>query len=118
MQRRLIMVNQNEFLSVSIVRKRYNAFFERVMVLYNLVFFKEEKEHKVDDVKKFSTELYKAGRINDYIKETIDESVVNFALLLPGQIKRGTADLARLDANIILSTNDINAEISELLTDD
>ena len=109
------MASQNEYLYVSIVRRQYSTFFERVMVLYNLVFFKEEKDHKVEDVKKFTVELYEAGRISDYIKETIDESVANFALLLPGQIKRGIVDLDYLDANISLAISEINAEIGKLI---
>lgn len=109
------MVSQNEFLSVSAIRRQYSAFFEKVMVLYNRVFFKEEKDHKVEDVKRFAIELYEAGRISDYIKETIDESVTNFTLLLPGQIKRGRANLDYLDASISLAINEINAEIGELI---
>ena len=109
------MLEQNEMLSVSSVRTSYSTFFERVMVLYNLTFFKEEKDNKVEDVKRFAIELHEAGRISDYIKEIIDESIANFALLLPGQIKRGIVDLDYLDANISLAISDINAEIGELI---
>ncbi len=109
------MVDQDELLSASIVRGQYSTFFERVMVLYNLVFFKEEKDHKVDDVKRFTVELYEAGRISDYIKTVVDESIANFALLLPGQIEMGAAILGYLDASISLAISDINAEIGELI---
>lgn len=109
------MLEQNEMLSVSSVRTSYSTFFERVMVLYNLTFFKEEKDHKVEDVKRFAIELHEAGRISDYIKEIIDESIANFALLLPGQFKKRAVDLDYLDANISLAISDINAEIGELI---
>ena len=102
-------------MSVSSVREQYNTFFERIMVFYNLALSKEEKDHNVKDVKRFAIELYETGRISDYIKETIDESVANFALLLPGQIKRGIVDLDYLDANISLAISEINAEIGKLI---
>ena len=109
------MTDQNEFLSVSTVRRNYSTFFQRVMVLYNLSFAKEETDHKVEDVKRFTIELHEAGRISDYIKEIIDESIANFRLLLPGQMQKGIVDLEYLDANISLAISEINAEIGELI---
>ena len=109
------MTDQNEFLSVSTVRRNYSTFFQRVMVLYNLSFTKEETDHKVEDVKRFTIELHEAGRISDYIKEIIDESISDFALLLPGQIKKREVDLDYLDAKISLAISDINAEIGEMI---
>ena len=109
------MLRQDEFLSVSCIRKQYSIFFKRVMVLYNLVFFREEKDHKVEDVKQFAIELYEAGHISDYIKEMIDESIANFALLLPGQLKKRGANLNYLDKSISLAISDINVEINGLI---
>ena len=109
------MLEQNEMLSVSSVRTSYSTFFDRVRVLYNLSFIKEEKDHKVEDVKRFTIELHEAGRISDYIKEMIDESITDFTLLLPGQMKKGIVDLEYLDANISLAISEINAEIGELI---
>ena len=102
-------------ISVSIVRHEFGTFFDRVRWLYNLSFFKEEKDHKVEDVKRFTIELHEAGRINDYIKELIDESISDFALLLPGQVKKRGIDLDFLDAKISLAISDLNAEIGELI---
>ena len=101
--------------TISCVRTSFATFFERVMVLYNLTFQKEEKDHKVEDVKRFALELYQSGHINDYIKETIDDTVEKFALLLPGQIKKRCVDLDYLDAFISLNIDDINSEIGELI---
>ena len=66
-------------------------------------------------MKKFADELYEAGRINDYIKETIDESIANFTLLLPGRSKKKDINIDRLDSIVSLAISDINAEISELI---
>ena len=66
-------------------------------------------------MKRFTIELHEAGRISDYIKETIDESITNFRLLLPGQTQKGIVDLEYLDANISLAISEINAEIGELI---
>ena len=108
-----LMLDKNEIPSVSSVRTSYSAFFEKVMVLYNLAFFKEEEDHKIENVKKFAIELHEAGRISDYIKEVIEESIADFALLLPGQLKtEGVLDY--LNAKISLAISDINAEIGEL----
>ena len=108
-----LMLDKNEIPSVSSVRTSYSAFFEKVMVLYNLAFFKEEEDHKIENVKKFAIELHEAGRISDYIKEVIEESIADFALLLPGQLKTERV-LDYLNAKISLAISDINAEIGEL----
>ena len=109
------MLEKNKMLSVSSVRTSYSTFFDRVRVLYNLSFIKEEKDHKVEDVKRFAIELHEAGRISDYIKELIDESIADFTLLLPGQAKKRSIDLDFLDAKISLAISDLNAEIGELI---
>ena len=109
------MTDQNEFLSVSTVRRNYSTFFQRVMVLYNLSFTKEETDHKVEDVKRFTLELYQSGHINDYIKETINDTIEKFALLHPVALKKRYVDLDYLDAFISLNIDDINSEIGELI---
>ena len=109
------MSNQQSKASVSYVRTQFALFFQRVMVLYNLRFSKEEKDHKVEDVKRFTIELYEADYISDYIKETIDDTIEMFSLLLPGQIKKRNVDLDYLDACISLNISDINSEIGELI---
>ena len=101
--------------TISSVRTEFAIFFERVMVLYNLNFLKKEKDHKVEDVKKFTIELYEAGRINEYIKEIIDHSIELFALLLPGHIKKRCVDLEYLETFASLYISDINSEIGELI---
>ena len=101
--------------TLSSVRTEFATFFQRVMVLYNLKFFREEKDHRVEDVKRFALELYDAGSISDYIKDLIDDTIEKFALLLPGQIKKRGVDLDYLDAHISLAISDINAEIGEMI---
>ena len=101
--------------TLSSVRTEFATFFQRVMVLYNLAFRKEEKDHRVEDVKRFTLELYDAGSISDYIKELIDDTIEKFTLLLPGQIRKGFVDLDFLDAHISLAIGDINAEIGEMI---
>lgn len=115
MQREYTMLNQKNHLTVSDVRKQYTSFFERVMVLYNLTLSKNEKDHDVEDVKRFTTELYETGRISDYTKKTIDESIADFTLLLSGQTKKRNIDLDYLYARIDLATDGINAEIGALI---
>lgn len=108
------MSNQSKN-SISYVRREFALFFERVMVLYNLRFNKEEKDHKVEDVKRFASELYDTGYISDFIKTYIDDTIEMFALLLPGQAKKRGVDLDYLDACISLNISDINSEIGELI---
>lgn len=50
----------------------------------------------------------------EYIKETIDDVIEKFTLLLPGQIKKRCVDLDYLDTFISLNIDDINSEIGEL----
>ena len=101
--------------SVSYMRRQFGTFFERVMVLYNLSFNKEEESHKAEDVKRFAKKLFEADRISEYIKTVIDDAIENFALLLPGKMKRDDPYLEYLDAWVSLSISDINSEIGELI---
>lgn len=101
--------------TISSVRSQFSTFFNRVMVLYNLSFQKEETSHKVDDVKKFAEELFAADRISEYIKSEIDEAIDRFASVLPGKMKRDNPYLEYLDAWLSLSISDLNAEIGELI---
>ena len=109
------MSNQKNHLSVSDVRKQYTSFFERVMVLYNLTLSKNEKDHDVDDVKRFATELYDTGRIDAYDKEIIDEALEDFASLLTAESNKWDIDLEYLDVRISLATDGINADIGALI---
>lgn len=115
MQREYTMSNQKNHLTVSDVRKQYASFFERVMVLYNLTLSKNEKDHDVEDVKRFATELYETGRIDDYDKKAIDKALDDFTSLLSNQSKKWPIDLEYLDAMIDLATSSINAEIGALI---
>ena len=115
MQREYTMLNQENHLSVSDIRKQYTSFFERVMVLYNLTLSKNEKDHDVEDVKRFATELYETGRIDDYDKKAIDETLEDFTSLLSVQSNKRDIDLEYLDARISIATESINAEIGALI---
>ena len=109
------MSNQKNHLSVFDVRKQYASFFERVMVLYNLTLSKGEKDHDVEDVKRYATELYETGRIDDYDKKVIDEALEDFASLLIAESNKWPIDLEFLDARIDFATDEINAEIGALI---
>lgn len=102
--------------SASSVRGSFSTFFDRVRILYNLSFFKEEKNHKVEDVKKYADELFEANRISDYIHSIIGEAIEKFALLLPGNLKKMAPNLAQLEQWITISISDINSEIEELMS--
>ena len=115
MQREYTMSNQKNHLTVSDVRKQYTSFFERVMVLYNLTLSKNEKDHDVEDVKRFATELYDTGRIDDYDKKVIKEALEDSALLLTAESNKWDIDLEYLEARISLATDGINAEIGALI---
>lgn len=115
MQREYTMLNQKNHLSVSDVRKQYVSFFERVMVLYNLTLSKNEKDHDVEDVKRFATELYETGRIDDYDKEVINKALDDFTSLLTAESNKWDIDLEFLDARIDLATSSINAKIGALI---
>ena len=109
------MLKEENTPTVSSVRTQFSTFFERVMVLYNQVFFKEEKDHRVEDVKRFAIELFEADKISEYIKSVIDDAIENFASLLPGKRKRDDPYLEYLDAWVSLAISDINSEIGELI---
>lgn len=109
------MPNKQNTPSLSFVRREFGTFFDRVRVLYNLTFVKEEKDHRVEDVKRFADELFTADKISEYIKTVIDDAIENFALLLPGKMKRDDPYIEYLDAWVSLSISDINSEIGELI---
>ncbi len=101
--------------SVSEVRHGFGTFFDRVRLLYNLSFMKEEKSYKAEDVTRYSDELFKANRINEYIHSIIGEAIQKFTLLLPSNLKKMAPNLEQLDKWISISVDDINSEISELI---
>ena len=68
------MTNQEHPISVSIVRHDFGTFFDRVRWLYNLTFFREEKSHKVEDVKKYVDDMFEANRISEHIHSIIEEA--------------------------------------------
>ena len=109
------MRNQNNLVTVSYVKEQYTTFFNRVRVLYNISFSKDEKGREIEDVKRFANELYEAGRIDDYTKRIIDESIETYTSQLNGQIRNRIVDLEYLDATISLAIDDINAEIGGLI---
>ena len=109
------MSKEQETPTISYVRTEFGIFFERVMVLYNLTFFKEEKDHRVEDVKRFTIELFEADKISEYIKSVIDDAIENFSSLLPGKRKRDDPYLEYLDVWVSLAISDINSEIGELI---
>ena len=102
--------------SVSIVRHEFGTFFERVLVLYNLAFFKEEKGYRAEAVKKYADELFEANRISDYIYSIVGEAIQKFTLLLPGNLKKMAPNLEHLEQWITISICDINQEIYELMS--
>ena len=69
--------------TVSSVRHEFGTFFDRVRLLYNLAFFKEEKGYRAEAVKKYADELFEANRISDYIHSIIGEAIQKFTLLSP-----------------------------------
>ena len=109
------MSNRKKHLTVSEVKEHYISFFERVMVLYNLTLSKNEKDHDVEDVKRFATELYETGRIDDYDKKEIEEALEDFTSLLTAESHKWDIDLEYLDARISLATDGINADIGALI---
>ena len=110
------MFNEDRPIGPSIVRHDFGTFFDRVRVLYNLSFLKEEKSCKVKDVSKYADELFQANRISEYIHSIIGEAVQKFALLLPGNLKKMAPNLEHLDQWITISICDINQEIYELMS--
>ena len=115
MQREYTMPNQKNHLTVSDVKKQYTSFFERVMVLYNLTLSKNEKDHDVEDVKRFATELYETGRIDDYDKKVIEEALEDFTSLLTAESNKWDIDLEFLDVRLSFAIDNINAKIGALI---
>lgn len=114
-QKENTMRNQNNLVTVSYVKEQYTTFFNRVRVLYNISFSKDEKGREIEDVKRFANELYEAGRIDDYTKIIIDESIETYTSQLNGQIRNRAVDLEYLDTTISLAIDYINAEIGGLI---
>ena len=111
------MSNQEFPISVSMVRHEFGAFFERVLILYNLAFLKEEKGYRAEAVKKYADELFEANRISDYIHSVIGEAIEKFTLLSPAKLKEMNPDKLRtLSKWINISISDINCEINELMS--
>ena len=111
------MSDQENPISVSIVRHEFGTFFDRVRWLYNLSFYKEEKGYRAEAVKKYADELFEANRISDYIHSIIGEAIEKFTLLSPVKLKEMNPDKLRLLSQWInISISDINGEISELMS--
>ena len=102
--------------TVSSVRHEFGTFFDRVRLLYNLAFFKEEKGYRAEAVKKYSDELFEANHISDYIHSIIGEAIEKFTLLSPVKLKEmNPTKLEQLSKWINISISDINLEIAELV---
>ena len=111
------MSNQENPISVSIVRHEFGTFFDRVRWLYNLAFFKEEKGYRAEAVKKYADELFEANRISDYIHSIIGEAIKKFTLLSPVKLKEmNPTKLEQLSKWINISIYDINGEITDLMS--
>ena len=65
-------------LTVSSVRHQFGAFFDSVRMLYNLSFFKEEKDYRAEAVKKYTDEMFEANRISEYVRSIIGEAIEKF----------------------------------------
>ena len=111
------MSDQENPISVSIVRHEFGTFFDRGRWLYNLAFFKEEKGYRAEAVKKYSDELFEANRISDYIHSIIGEAIEKFTLLSPVKLKEmNPTKLEQLSKWINISISDINGEINDLMS--
>ena len=107
------MSNEKLPLTVSMVRHEFGTFFERVLWLYNLVFFKEEKDCWSIHAKKYADEMFEANHINEYVFLIINEAIEKFALLDRSQLKEMNPDrLRQLNDWIHISIRDIVDEIS------
>jgi len=103
--------------TVSSVRHQFGTFFDRVGLLYNLSFFKEEKGYRAEVVKKYADELFEANRISDYIHSIIGEAIEKFTLLSPVKLKEmNPTKLEQLSKWINISISDINGEINDLMS--
>lgn len=104
-------------ITVSSVRHEFGTFFDRVRVLYNLAFFKEEKSYRAEAVKKYADEMFEANRISEYVHSIIGEAIQKFTLLSPAKLKEmNPAKLDQLSKWIDISIYDINGEIAELMS--
>ena len=103
--------------TVSGVRHEFGTFFDRVRVLYNLVFFKEEKGYRAEAVKKYADEMFEANRISEYVHSIIGEAIQKFTLLSPVKLKEmNPTKLEQLSKWINISIYDINGEITDLMS--
>ena len=82
------MKNEEQLLTVSEVRSLFHHFFELIKTIYNSYYFKSEKATKVEDIKKYSDELFKNNDIDEEFYNLIEESLQKFSLLLVGEIKK------------------------------
>ncbi len=103
--------------TVSSVRHEFGTFFDRVRLLYNLAFFKEEKGYRAEAVKKYADEMFEANRISEYVHSIIGEAIQKFTLLSPVKLKEmNLTKLDQLSKWINISINDINGEIADLMS--
>jgi len=99
------------------VRHEFGTFFDRVRLLYNLSFFKEEKGYRAEAVKKYADEMFEANRISEYVHSIIVEAIQKFTLLSPAKLKEmNSTKLNQLSKWINISINDINGEIADLMS--
>ena len=63
--------------TVSSVRHEFGTFFDRVRLLYNLAFFKEEKGYRAEAVKKYADEMFEANRISEYVTPSLEKRSEN-----------------------------------------
>lgn len=73
--------------TVSSVRHEFGTFFDRVRVLYNFAFFKEENGYRTEAMKKYADEMFEANRISEYTHSIIGEAIQKFTLLSPAKLK-------------------------------
>ena len=101
--------------TLSTVRTEFATFFERVKVLYNHKFVKNETDYKVKNIRKYADLLWEAGHIGEFTKTEIDDAINHFSCLLPGKMKRDDPYLEYLDAWISLAISDLNQEIGDCI---
>ena len=103
--------------TVSGVRHEFGTFFDRVRVLYNLAFFKEEKVYRAEAVKKYADEMFEANRISEYVHAIIGKAIQKFTLLSLIKLKEmNPTMLEQLSKWISISIYDINSEIQDLMS--
>ena len=104
-------------ITVSSVRHEFGVFFDRVRVLYNSAFFKEEKSYRAEAVKKYADEMFEANRISEYVHSIIGEAIEKFTLLSPVKLKEmNPTKLEQLSKWINISISDINGKINDLMS--